>query len=159
MFMQRSVSQLIWIYVQVPSLSPVSSYSTVPPYNICTRKGLAGNLARGSRWNVRALGARLASGDRYASPSPVRARSRTAKDVDVGSARVYRACDAIEGQARDRYAGRRRPGGRAVLVVLLDDNTVVADRREGDVLVCYSLDAAGGVIDGYYKRSVVAVPV
>jgi hypothetical protein len=55
--------------------------------------------------------------------------------------------DIAERQPGDGDAASRRAGGRAVLVVLLDDDAVFADVGERDVLVGDGGDGAGRLVD------------
>lgn len=82
----------------------------------------------------------------HVSPGPVRAASGTAKDVDVGSSRCNRASDSFNVQVGDGDTCRRGTSRAAVLVVLLDDDAVLGDTREGDVLVGDILDGPGGAV-------------
>lgn len=92
-------------------------------------------LARGTSGDARAAGALFSSGDVVASPGPVGAAALSAKDVDVGAAGFDGTLDVLDGQASDGDAGSGLAGGRAVLVILLDDNTVLGNVAESDVLV------------------------
>ena len=89
-------------------------------------------LALGRARDVGALGRSLATGDGDVRPSPVGAGALGAEDVDIGGGGFDGARDATERQICDWDAGGWRPGGRAVLVVLLNDHAVLGDAREGD---------------------------
>jgi len=56
--------------------------------------------------------------------------------------------DVVQGQTGDGDSIGGSTGRAAVLVVLLDDNTVLGDTRESDVLVSDTLDGTGGAGDG-----------
>jgi hypothetical protein len=64
---------------------------------------------------------------------------------------------AVERQVCDRHAVGRSACRRAVLVVLLDDDAVVADVGERDVLVGHVGDGAGRFIDGLDAHTVFGV--
>ena len=109
-----------------------------PPQNhflflSCTR---GESLARSSAWDVRALGRFLSTGESDTTPSPAGARSLSAKDVNSGSAGGNRSSDTGYGETGDGDAGGGCAGWGAVLVILLDDDTVLGDVGEDDVLVC-----------------------
>lgn len=92
-------------------------------------------LARGARWDVRALRARLSPSDLVARPSPVRAGALSAQDINISCARRDRTSDLLDHEIGDRDARGRLPGRAAVLVVLLNDDAVLGDPAERDVRV------------------------
>lgn len=114
-------------------------------------------LARSSGGDVLALGASLATGDVNASPGPVGAGSVTAEDVDRDSIISDRAGDVLDGEAGDGDAVGGGTSGRAVLVILLDDDAVVGDVGEGDAGVGDAGDGSGSVVDGLDADAVGAV--
>lgn len=74
-----------------------------------------------------ALGALLAAGKADARPGPVGAGALATEDVDGDGLGGDRAGDLLDVQAGDGDAGGGLAGGRAVLVVLLDDDAVLGD--------------------------------
>lgn len=87
------------------------------------------NLASSWAGDVGALAALLATRDADARPLPARAGALAAENVDGSSLRADGALDVVNGQASDRDAGGGLAGGRAVLVVLLDHDSVLGDLR------------------------------
>ena len=85
------------------------------------------NLAGSGAGDVGALAALLATRDADTRPLPARAGALTAENVDGSSLGADAALDVVDGQASDRDTGGRLAGGRAVLVVLLDHDTVLGD--------------------------------
>lgn len=85
------------------------------------------DLARSGAGNVGALVALLATRDADARPLPARAGALAAENVDGSSLGADAALDVVDGQASDRDAGGGLAGGRAVLVVLLDHDSVLGD--------------------------------
>jgi hypothetical protein len=83
-----------------------------------------------------------------ATPRPVRASTGSTQDVDISSAAGDSSLNVAHGQASNRDAVSGGSGRAAVLIVLLDDDTVLGDSGEGDVLVGDALDGAGGTVDG-----------
>ena len=85
------------------------------------------NLAGSGAGDVGALGALLAARNADARPLPARAGALAAENVDGSSLGADGALDVVDGQAGDRNAGGGLAGGRAVLVVLLDHDSVLGD--------------------------------
>ena len=85
------------------------------------------NLARSRARHVHALVALLAAADADTRPLPVRAGALAAENVDRDGLGRNAASDAVDGEAGDGDAGGGLAGGRAVLVVLLDHDTVLGD--------------------------------
>ena len=56
--------------------------------------------------------------------------------------------DVVDSQIGDGDTAGGGSGRAAVLVILLDDDTVLGDSGEGDVLVGDALDGAGSAVDG-----------
>jgi hypothetical protein len=83
-----------------------------------------------------------------AAPRPVGASTGSTKDVDISSAAGDSSLNVAHGQASNGDTIGGGSGRAAVLIVLLDDDTVLGDSGEGDVLVGDALDGAGGTIDG-----------
>jgi hypothetical protein len=65
--------------------------------------------------------------------------------------------DVAKRQTSDGHTGSGGSSGRAVLVVLLDDNTVLGDARQSDVFVGDAGDGAGGTRDGLDANTVLGV--
>lgn len=87
-------------------------------------------------------------------PSPVRARSLSTKNIHISARRRHRARDTLNSQASDRHTGCRRASRAAVLVILLDDDTIL-DVGERDALERHACDSAGGTRDGLDANTVV----
>ena len=102
-----------------------------------------------------ALAASLAASNADTRNSPVRARS--AEDVVGARIRADGPSDVRQGDVGDRDAIGGRASRRAVLVVLLDDDTVRRDSGESDAGVCDVLHAAGGAGDGLDADTVCGV--
>jgi hypothetical protein len=96
--------------------------------------------------NALALGRSLSTGNRDARPGKVGARS--AKDVDIGTTGRHGSLDVLEGNVLDGDTGSGYSSGRTILVVLLDDNTVLADVLESNARVCDVGDGTGCAVDG-----------
>lgn len=114
-------------------------------------------LARSARRNVLALIRLLATGDADTLPGPVRAAALAAEDVDGGGLAGNGASDTVDSEVSDGDTGGGLAGGATVLVVLLDDDTVLLDVLEGDVLVGHAADRAGSTRDGLDTDTVVGV--
>lgn len=89
----------------------------------------AENLAGSRAGDVGALVALLATGNADTRPLPARAGALAAKDVDRSSLGANGALDTVDGQASDGDTSGGLAGGRAVLVVLLDHDSVLGDLR------------------------------
>lgn len=130
------------------SETPVFTSPSRPP----TR--LAGSATAG---DVLALGALLSTGDTVAGPGPAGAGALAAEQVGVGAGRGDGALDAGDSEVGDRDTGGGGTGRAAVLVVLLDDDTVLGDVAQGDVVEGHAGDLAGGAGDGLDADAVVRV--
>jgi hypothetical protein len=93
----------------------------------------AGRLAAGNAGDVLAAGAGFATGELDARPSPVRAGTRGAQNVDIGSGARDGPGNLAHLQVGDGNTAGGGASGAAVLVVLLNDNTVLGDAAQGDV--------------------------
>jgi hypothetical protein len=93
------------------------------------------HLASSRAGDVRALAALLTTRNADTRPLPVRASTLGAENVDRDSLGSDAAGDIVNGKTSDRDAGGGGAGGRAVLVVLLDQNSGLGDVLEGDSLV------------------------
>ena len=111
----------------------------------------------GAGGDVGALGALGSASDLVARPLPVGAGALTAKDVGLNTLGGHGASDAGDLEVGDGDTSGGLAGRRAVLVVLLDDDTVLGDVGEGDVLVGDVGDGASGAGDGLNTDTVVGV--
>jgi hypothetical protein len=114
-------------------------------------------LAGSTAGDVHATGALLSTSDGVTRPSPVGARSLTAKYVVVETLSSNGTLDVLDGKTGDRDTSGGLAGRRAVQVVLLDDDTVLGDVLEGDVLVGDTGDGTSGARDGLNADTVVGV--
>ena len=116
-------------------------------------------LARSARaaGDARALCALGAAGDGVAGPLPVGAGALAAEDVGLNSLAGDGALDAGDGEVGDGDAGGGVACGRAVLVVLLDDDAVLGDVGQRDVLVGDVGDGACRAVHGLDADAVVRV--
>ena len=104
------------------------------------------HLARSRAGDVRALAALHAASDADTRPLPVGASTLGAKNVNLLSLGTDGALDVLDGEAGDRDAGGGGASGRAVLVVLLDQDSGLGDVLEGDALVGDVLEIALAII-------------
>jgi hypothetical protein len=104
-------------------------------------------LARSTRRNVRASTAFLTPSNRVTGPGPSRARSLSAKNVNISSRAADRALNILDRKTSDRDACCRCASWGAVLVILLDNDTVLGDTGEGNTAVGDSANASGGTRD------------
>lgn len=109
---------------------------------------IAGNLARSAGRHTRALAALLTTSEGVSSPGPVLAAAVTAEDVDVSTAALNGTGNLLNLEAGNGDTGGGLAGRAAVLVILLNDDTVLGDSGESDVLVGDALDGTGGAVDG-----------
>lgn len=114
-------------------------------------------LARSTTWDVLASSALLSTSNGVSGPSPSRARSASAKNVDVGSGRGDGTLDILDSETGDGDTGSGSASWGSVLVILLDDDTVLGNAGEGDVLVGYALDGSSGAVDGLDTDTVLGV--
>lgn len=114
-------------------------------------------LARGSIRNTLALAAGFSSSDADARPRPIAAGSIGAEDVDLSSIILNRTSNTIDGKTGDGDTVGGLASRRTVLVVLLNDDTVLGDAGEGDVRVSDVGDGAGGIVDGLDAHAVLGV--
>jgi hypothetical protein len=87
----------------------------------------AEHLASGGAGDVGALVALLATSKADTRPPPARAGALATENVDRDSLGSNVTLDAVYGQISDRDTGSRLAGGRAVLVVLLDHDSVLGN--------------------------------
>lgn len=97
--------------------------------------------------DVFTLGAGFTTGDINLLPGPVRAAAVTAENVDVDTSALNSSGDIINGQVGDGDSGGRCTSRAAVLIILLNDNTVFGNSRQSDVLVGDARDGTSRVID------------
>lgn len=135
------------------SPTPSEGHSRCGLYQ-CTHVGVK-RLARSTARDTLAGSGLLATGDAVVLPRPVLAVG--AQDVDVGALGGDSAVDVADGEVGDGDTSSRRTGGLAVLVVLLDDNTVLGDVLEGDVLVDDIGDGTSSTGDSLDADTVVRV--
>jgi hypothetical protein len=117
-------------------------------------KRLARSTAGG---DVHAACALLSTSDSVTRPGPVGARALTAEDVDIKTLSSNSTLDVLDGEASDRDTSSGLAGGATVLVVLLDDDTVLGDVVEGDVLIGDTGDGTGSARDSLDADTVVGV--
>jgi hypothetical protein len=117
----------------------------------------AANLASSGAGDVEALVALLATSKADTRPLPAGAGALTTENVHRDGLGANAALDAVDSQASNRDTGGRLAGRRAVLVVLLDHDSVLGNVLKGDVLVGHVLDGAGRAGDGLDADTVVGV--
>lgn len=127
--------------------------------NEATNEASVKRLASSARaaGDVGAGGALDTASDLVAGPLPVGAGALTAKDISLNTLGGHRASDAGNLEVGDGDTGGGLAGRGAVLVVLLDDDTVLGDVGEGDVLVGDVGDGASSARDGLDADTVVRV--
>lgn len=113
---------------------------------------LVRNLARCAIRHALALGALLATSDANATPFPVAARS--AENVNLFRVICHCSRDILHGNIRDRDATRWGSCGRAVLVILFNDDAVVGNVGEFDIGIGDVLDRSFGVVHSLDANSV-----
>jgi hypothetical protein len=104
------------------------------------------HLARSRAGDVGALAALHTTSNADTRPLPVGASTLGAKNVNLLSLGTDGALDVLDGEAGDRDAGGGGASGRAVLVVLLDQDSGLGDVLEGDALVGDVLEIALAII-------------
>lgn len=115
----------------------------------------AQNLARGARGNSLTLGRGLSTSDLVVGPGPVLAAG--AKDVDISSAGLDSSSDLVDGDVGDGDTRSGGTSGRAVLVILLNDDTVLGDVGESDGVVLDIGNGTGSARNGLDADTVVGV--
>lgn len=115
----------------------------------------AQNLARCTRRNSLALGRGLSTSDLVVGPGPVLAAG--AKDVDISSTGLDSAGDLVDGDVGDGDTGSGSSSGRTVLVILLNDDTVLGDVGESDGVVLDIGNGTGSARNGLDADTVVGV--
>ena len=114
-------------------------------------------LGAGAGGDTRASLGLGATGDLDVGEGPVGAGTATAEEVDVGAAGGDGTSDAVELEVSDWDTGGGLAGRGAVLVVLLNDNTVLGNVGKGDGGVGDVLDGTGGTVDSLDANTVVTV--
>lgn len=107
--------------------------------------------------DVLAFGACFTPGNAHVVPSPVRAGTTGTEDIDVGRTALDGAGHAVKCEIGDWDAASWCSGWAAVLIILLDDNTVIGDSREGDILVSHARDRPCGIIHRLNSDAILAV--
>jgi len=113
--------------------------------------------AASATWNILAFGTCLATRNANIIPSPIRAGSTSAENIDVGRTALDSARHAVERQISDRDATGWGSGRAAILIILLDDNAVVCNARKRNILVSHVGDRASGIVDSLNADTVLAV--
>lgn len=122
---------------------------------MCVRSlHLAGSTTTG---DVRASGGLLTTSDGVTAPSPVGASALGAENVDIGGRAGDSSSVLCHGQSSDWDACGGCASRGTVLVVLLNDNTVLLDAGKGVTAVCDSRNGTSGARDSLDTDAVVAV--
>ena len=112
------------------------------------------NLARSTRRHILALAASLTTSDRVSRPGPARAATATAKNIDVSSTALNGTGNLLDSQAGNGDTSSGGTGRAAVLVILLDDNTIAGDLGQLDVGEGHARDSTSGFVDGLDPHAV-----
>jgi hypothetical protein len=117
------------------------------------------HLAAGARaaGDTRALAGLLAARDLVARPLPAGASTRSAKDVGVGTSAGDTDSVISHGKASDRNIGSGFPGRRSVLIVLLNNYTVLGDVGEDVAGVSNAGDLSSSTVDSLDTETVLRV--
>lgn len=119
---------------------------------------IASNLARSAGGHTRALLAvLLTTRDGVSRPGPVLAATLAAENVDGNSAALDRAGNLLDSEASNGDTGGGLAGRATVLIILLDDDTVLGDVGQLDVGESDAGDSTGGLVDGLDTDTVVRV--
>lgn len=118
---------------------------------------LYSHLARQTRRHILTLAARITTSDRHTRPSPVRAATITAENIDPSCIALNGTSNVFHSQVSDWHTGRRVASGATVLVVLLEDDAIVGDAGENDVGKAHTRDRAGRAGDGLDANTVCRV--
>lgn len=132
----------------------MSETPVLPSPQVVFSARLAGSATAG---DVLALGALLSTSDAVAGPGPARAGALAAKQVGVGAGRGDGSLDAGDSKVGDWNTSGGGSGRAAVLVVLLDDDTVLGNVAEADIVEGHAGNLAGGAGDGLDTDTVVRV--
>lgn len=116
------------------------------------------HLARGTTWHVLAFAScRLATSWLDARPCPVAARALAAENVNVGGGAADAASNARDLEVGDWDTSGGGTGWIAILIVLLNDNTVFGDVGQGDVGIGDVLHLASGTGDSLDADTILGV--
>lgn len=117
------------------------------------------HLAAGTRatGDTRALGGLLATRDLVARPLPAGASTRGTENVGVGASAGHTDSVISHGKTGNRDASSGLSSRGAVLVVLLDNNTVLGDSREDVARVSNAGDLASSAVDSLDTETVLRV--
>jgi hypothetical protein len=107
----------------------------VPRLLYCQTSARHQRLARSRRRHIQALRALGATSNAVTAPSPVRASTLSAQNVHLHTLRRNSTSNTLDSQTSDRNTVSRGTSRAAVLIVLLNNNTVLGNVRELDVLV------------------------
>lgn len=118
---------------------------------------ITGNLARSAGRHTSALAALLTTSEGVSSPGPVLAAAVTAENVDVSTAALNGTGNLLNLEAGNGDTGGGLAGRAAVLVILLDDDTVLGDVGQLDVGERDVGDSTGSLVDGLDADTVVRV--
>lgn len=114
-------------------------------------------LTRSTSRNVLALGASLTTSDGDTGPGPVSAAARSTENVDISSVALDGTGDLREGDIRDLDTVGRGTSGAAVLVILLNDESVLGNTGKSDILELDVGDGTGGIVDGLDTDTILGV--
>ena len=92
------------------------------------------------------LGALLTTSNAISSPNPVRAATLSAKNIDRRGLRSNSTLHIRHSQIGDRDTSGRGTGGRAILIVLLNDDTILCDAGKCDILIRNIINGTGCII-------------
>jgi len=117
------------------------------------------HLAGGARaaGDTRALAGLLATRDGVARPLPVGASTGGTENVGVGTRAGNTDLVVVHGEASDRDTVGGLAGRGTVLVVLLNDNTVLGDAGESVASVLNARDLASSTVDSLDTETVLRV--
>lgn len=124
---------------------------------IQTQKYPCDNLTRGARGHVLTFTASLATSEVNVLPGPVTAAIVTTQDVHLDSVALDGASDTIDSHILDSDTVRWVTGRGTILVVLLDNNTVVGDAGESDVGESDVGDGTSGIVNSLDTDTVLGV--
>ena len=114
-------------------------------------------LARCTRRHIATLLASLASSNTNPRPSPVRAATLTTQNVDISRAALNSTSHFLHGEISDRDPGSGSSSRATILIVLLDNNALLRNRRQLDIGEGDLLDGARRAGNGLDPDSVVRV--
>jgi hypothetical protein len=129
-------NHLLYLFPRIPSTKRQAATpgSLFLPLLLSRLLAEAGHLARSARWDVLASSAGLSTGDLDTGPSPAGAGTAGTENVDVGSRAGDGTSDTGNGETCDGDTVGWGTSWGTVLVILLDDDTILCDARHGDAL-------------------------